>query len=494
MSRNRSSRLPTLAAGWVLAAAAVAAGGAEHHVKSADDVAKAAAVAKPGDVLVMADGEWKDQKITFAAKGTKDQPVTLRARTPGKVLLAGKSSVVIDGDHLVVSGLHFVDSDVTESAIVFKGSDNRVTDSAIVAPNRGGKWVHFREGQRNRLDHCYLAGHAPKDVTLQVEVDEKLPNEHRIDHNHFGPRPPLGANGGETMRIGYSFQQTRSSKTLVEHNLFERCDGELEIISSKSCDNVFRHNTFRECEGTITLRHGDRATVDGNFFFGAPSGKSGGVRVIGAGNTVVNNYFENCSPSAGGVIALTCGIVDAQPTGYTRVDGATVAFNTFVNCRLPYLRLDAGYDESRQRTLRPRDVVVANNVFAAPAAAAPSTRPAATAFIAGTEGEDFTWAGNIAHGAEIGSAGAGGTRIVDPRVKQGPDGVWRPADTSPVRGAAEPVVRGVTTDVDGQPRPASGADAGCDEHAADAPLKYRPLRPGDVGPSWRKPAAAAAAR
>ena len=128
--------------------------------------------------------------------GLGDLPDTLRARTPGKVLLAGKSSVVIDGDHLVVSGLHFVDSDVTESAIVFKGNDNRVTDSAIVAPNRGGKWVHFRTGQRNRLDHCYIAGHAPKDVTLQVEVDEKLPNEHRIDHNHFGPRPPLGANGG----------------------------------------------------------------------------------------------------------------------------------------------------------------------------------------------------------------------------------------------------------------------------------------------------------
>jgi poly(beta-D-mannuronate) lyase len=462
-------------------------------VKTAADVAKAATDAKPGDVLVMADGTWQDQKINFAATGTKDQPITLRAQTPGKVILAGDSSVTLEGDHLVVSGLHVADSGGKETVFAFKGSDNRVTDCAIVAPNRGGKWIHFRNGQRNRFDHNYVEGHAPADVTLQVEVDKNAPNEHRIDHNHFGPRPPLGKNGGETMRIGYSGQQWHSSRTLVEHNLFERCDGELEIISSKSCDNVMRYNTFRECEGTITLRHGDRGTVDGNYFFGAPSGKSGGVRVIGAGNTVVNNYFADLGPNA---LSLTCGIIDAQPTGYTQVNGGTIAFNTIVNCRLPYIRLDAGYDEGRRRVLRPQDVLVANNLFAAPTPPAPSTqpstRPAETTFMAGTEGERFTWARNVAHGAELGPIGnTNGFKTLDPQLAKGKDGVWRPAASSPVRGVAAEA-KDVATDIDGQPRTAP-ADTGCDQQS-DAPATNRPLNRGDVGPSWRQPVAAARAQ
>jgi poly(beta-D-mannuronate) lyase len=475
-------------------AAVAAAGAAEHHVRSAADVAAAATNARPGDVLVMADGTWQDQMITVAAKGTKDQPITLRAQTPGKVILAGDSSVTIDGDHVVVSGLHVSDSTGKDTVFAFKGSDNRVTECAIVAPSRGGKWIHFRTGQRNRFDHNYVEGHTPEDVTLQVEVDERLPNEHRIDHNHFGPRPPLGKNGGETMRIGYSFQQTRSSKTLVEHNLFERCNGELEIISSKSCDNVMRYNTFRECEGTITLRHGDRATVDGNYFFGAPSGKSGGVRVIGAGNTVVNNYFEGLGANA---LSLTCGMIEPKPTEYTQVNGGVIAFNTIVNCRLPYVRLDAGYDENRQRVRRPQDLLVANNVFAAPAPAAPSTQPStqpgAATFMAGTEGERFTWAGNVAHGAELGPiSNTNGFKTLDPQLAKDKDGVWRPAASSPVRGAAAEMNVAVGTDIDGQLR-TTPLDAGCNQHS-DAPAKNHPLQPSDVGPSWRKPVAAAAAQ
>ena len=73
-----------------------------------------------------------------------------------------------------------------------------------------------------------------------------------------------GENGGETMRLGYSYQSMFVSRTTVEDNLFTQCDGEIEIISSKSCENVYRHNTFRDCEGTLTLRHGNRCVVDGN--------------------------------------------------------------------------------------------------------------------------------------------------------------------------------------------------------------------------------------
>ena len=101
---------------------------AEHQVASADEIARAAKNAKPGDVLVMKDGTWKDEKIAFKATGTKDQPVTLRAATPGKVVLTGGSRIAIDGQWGVVSGIKFGESTAKEPAFSIRGSNNRVTE------------------------------------------------------------------------------------------------------------------------------------------------------------------------------------------------------------------------------------------------------------------------------------------------------------------------------------------------------------------------------
>jgi poly(beta-D-mannuronate) lyase len=409
--------------------------------------------------------------------------------SPGKVKLLGNSGIVLAGDHCVVSGVFFGESTSTEPALAFTGNDNRFTDAAIVAQDRGGKWIHFQKGQRNRLDHCYIEGHKPADVTLQVEIDEQTPNEARIDHNHFGPRPPLGKNGGETIRVGYSGQQSRVSKTLIEHNLFDRCDGEVEIISSKCTGSTYRYNTFRDCEGTITLRHGGHCTVDGNFFFGRADGKSGGIRVIGAGHTIINNYFENVGPTAGGVIALTTGMREPKPTEYQHVNGALIAFNTIVNSGLPYVRLDSGYRPDRLQDVLPNDIVVANNLFLASPSAA---KGEAQTFVQGQEGPGFKWVGNVAFGAEVGKAGsaANGLKLVDAKLQKGDDGVYRAAADSPVRDAAEGDFTKIEKDVDGQPR-AGKKDVGADEISEEKKAN-KPLTAGDVGPSWMKPPRGAA--
>ena len=43
---------------------------ADFRASSAADISRLAAEAKPGDVLVLADGAWTDQAILFGAKGT----------------------------------------------------------------------------------------------------------------------------------------------------------------------------------------------------------------------------------------------------------------------------------------------------------------------------------------------------------------------------------------------------------------------------------------
>src|SRR5689334_5394971 len=81
------------------------AGAAEYKVSSADEIHQIKARLKPGDIIVMAAGEWNDQNIWLHANGSADKPITLRAQTPGKVIFAGNSSIALEGSHLVLSGV-----------------------------------------------------------------------------------------------------------------------------------------------------------------------------------------------------------------------------------------------------------------------------------------------------------------------------------------------------------------------------------------------------
>jgi poly(beta-D-mannuronate) lyase len=432
----------------------------EHRVSSAADIARATDKLKPGDMLVMADGTWANQVIVFQGRGTAQQPITLRAETPGKVILVGESSVSIDGEHLVVSGLWLNEAQSMGDGVKLAGTNCRLTESAVVG-GRHKFQVHFF-GLSNRMDHCYLAEKTNDSPTLQVEAESR-PNYHLIDHNHFGPRPPLGRNGGETMRVGYSWQSMSNSCTTVEDNLFDRCDGELEIISNKSCENTYRYNTFLDCAGMFTLRHGNRCLVEGNFFLGHHKRGSGGIRVIGEHHKIIGNYVDGVE---NGGIWLTTGMVNPALVEYFQVTNCLIAFNWFVDLRGPALQLDAGYRTPR-RILRPEHVTIANNVFAVRGDGA---------LLTGTEGKAFKWIGNVAN---VAPAGAKGIRVVDPKLERGKDGLWRPAEDSPVRGPGE--IPHIGSDMNGQPVYGK-FDAG--SKISDAHTNLRPLTARDVGPSW----------
>src|SRR5690606_25094710 len=115
-------------------------------------------------------------------------------------------------------------------------------------------------------------------------------------------------NGWETIRVGTSDTSMSLSRTLVEHNLFTRADGEIEIISNKSGANTYRYNTFLACSGTLTLRHGDGCVVDSNLFLGRGRDGSGGVRVIGENHVVINNHFEGTRARDGAAVTIYAGV------------------------------------------------------------------------------------------------------------------------------------------------------------------------------------------
>src|SRR5688572_3443875 len=122
------SPLPMHAA---IATLAPATAPAEHFVSSADDIAELEAELRPGDVLVLADGEWADQHFTINADGTLKHPITIRAQTPGKAVFTGDCAITLAGDHLTLRGVRFQDfTGKDRAAIAVTGSHGRVTDCA----------------------------------------------------------------------------------------------------------------------------------------------------------------------------------------------------------------------------------------------------------------------------------------------------------------------------------------------------------------------------
>ena len=414
---------------------------AEYMVSSAAQIASTMQFAQPGDSLIMTDGIWTNQRIDFNGFGNSANPITLRVQTPGGVVLNGNSKIRISGDWLVVDGLKFAGRALTsdDHIVEFRGSNgeatnSRLTNSAIIDYNPASVdtryfWVSLY-GQNNRVDHNRFEGQNHSGVTVTVWRDPGVSDNHRIDANHFVDRPapvnPSDANGFETIRIGTSNDSLSDSYTVVENNLFERLDGEIEIISNKSGHNTYRYNTFRESAGTLTLRHGNDTLVEGNFFLGQNKNSSGAIRVIGERQTIVNNYIANVDDRAGGAISLSAGVPNSPLSGYYQVKDAVIAHNTVVNTAGVMLTFDDGLGSSG-RTLLPENVTIANNLF----------RSAGATIFEGNEGTGWTWEGNIAFGGSLGpKAGDSGITVIDPQLQADGDGIWRLGANSPARDTA----------------------------------------------------------
>lgn len=329
--------------------------------------------AKPGDTITLANGVWNDFEILFTGQGQKDAPIRLTAQTKGKVIISGQSNLRLAGEYLEVSGLVFKNGFTpTQQVISFRQDKNtlannsRVTEVVIDNFNNPERyetdfWV-MMYGKNNRFDHNHLEGKSNKGVTMAVRMNTEASQEnyHRIDHNYFGPRSILGANGGETLRIGTSHHSRKNSFTTIENNYFDRCDGELEIISSKSGKNIIRNNTFYQSRGTLTMRHGNNTLVEGNVFFGNGAEHTGGIRVINAGQTVRNNYLEGLTGTRfGGALVVMNGVPNSPINRYDQAKNAVIENNTLINS--DNIQLAAGSDEERSAV--PVDSTFANNLI-----------------------------------------------------------------------------------------------------------------------------------
>jgi len=402
-----------------------------HEVADSASLRAAIDLLEPGDVVRLSPGVWHGVDLTLRGSGMADAPIVFEAGEPGAVRFTGPTALRLSGSHLVVRGLVFDRAEAREGAeaiVSFRDEDGRPAVHSRLTnclfdhcnppdPTRRYAWVRLY-GRDNRVDHNRFEGMNHDGVTLQVRVTEPNP-EHRIDHNHFLDRPPgYKSNGFESLQIGVSGQSLNPAGIVVERNLFERCDGETEIISSKTKDNILRNNLFLDSAGTLTLRHGSGAAVMGNAFVARGKPFSGGIRVVDGDHLLKGNYFAGLDGRTGGVVVFYYGIPDSPLNGYFPASNCLLEGNFFVRNSGNSVFLTGGFGR-RGRVLAPENLRIHENLFGRPESGG------ATALAGHLP--DAAYKGNLyADGVELGRGLQEGFSLSDFSLRRHSTGLWEP--------------------------------------------------------------------
>ncbi len=404
---------------WFVALAPALLGqvGAVHSIEELEAAVKAA---KPGELVTIRDGVY-GQPANLQAQGRPGKPVTVRAETSGGVMFA--KPVTLSGSWLTLEGAAFRG----QASLTIKGTGIRLSRGTF-SECQSMKWVQVQVGSKQvEIDRCLFENkeiNRSKNTSCQVLqlVVQNKGERHHIHHNHFrNILKGRGSNGFETIQLithRNPFDPPGGDcETRIEDNLFEKCNGESEIISVKSNGNVIRRNTFRACRGELALRHGHRNVAAQNFFFGDGEEGSGGVRLQGRDQLVVNNYFHALGKAA---IAMMDGTPDKL---YMPVERARVLHNTVIDCRAA---MAIGLNHSKHPNgTAPAECVIAGNAFL-------SSDPKAglIQYVQDDMPEKWVWEDNYYHGL-LGIPAVDGLSEADLGFVPDEDRIARPTSKTP---------------------------------------------------------------
>ena len=397
--------------------------------------------ARAGDTITLDDGVYDGDMCELVAKGTTTHPITIQAKNIGKAVIQGPIS--IKGDYINLVGLRFEE----KGSIKIRGRGCRIS-RCVMTDVQVGKWIRVSaESREIEIERCRFENKTNnleeiRGCQLMQIYVRNQGERHHVHHNYFVDIPEgKESNEYETIQLitegAPRDPEPGDCETVIEYNLFERCNGEPEIISVKSNGNILRRNTFRDCRGALMLRHGDGNVVSENFFFGEGERRAGGVRLQGTDQVVVNNLFHSLN-------AFGVGMMDGtEDKHYVRVERALIAFNTFVGCS-PAMVVGLNHTLYPNGTA-PKDCVIANNAFV-------MERSDRTVELKqDDEPVDWMWEGNVTDG-DLGMPAREGIKVKRVDVDYLPNGVVAPAESSGLIGNAEGHYPDITTDILGNSR------------------------------------------
>lgn len=409
----------------------------------------------PGDTVILADGVYStDERIQISplAAGTAALPITFRAATPGGVVFTGGLQMSIGGDFVVIDGFHWLGGYGSSTVIEFRDGTNYANNSTMqncvmdglalspedianglpdpLDPSDNGSiakhnWIKLY-GTYNTVINCSFMNKESAGNMVLVELAYNFSDDpcaivgHTISNNYFYKFEKIdsslsNAGDSETVRIGTSSYQMVNSSCIVSNNYFVEADGENEIITNKSKNNIYTNNTFRRSRGSLVLRHGTNATVDGNYFLGENTDGTGGIRIVDSDHNITNNYIQDCITVVdqaiwnngitflGGSSSSTALCTSTNDSSsYQRVENINLSNNTIVNTNAPLF-----YNEDKGST-DPTGMVTNNLIYFT------SGNSNLTDVISGDSATAFnglgtalTYSGNVYTGTNLGATTTG---------------------------------------------------------------------------------------
>ena len=493
---------------------------AQSYYSDPEDLQDAVNASTNGGVFIVNNGSYNDFEATFEVVATEANPVIIKAETVGGVTLTGESHFVIRKSAFVTLEGFVIDGEGDDTLVKLEGSNHvRIsrnvfeleTEESIKWLLIGGVWNDNTfpfdyPSHHNRIDHNIFQnkttpGHY---ITVDGSFEDNGSDEiyyqsqyDKIDYNYFKNNGPRAVNEQESIRIGWSEMSLSSGFTKVEHNLFEDCDGDPEIVSVKSCDNIIRHNTFVASYGTLSLRHGNRNRVEGNYFFGnekpigtSPAGSTlytGGIRIYGTDHLIINNYMEGLNGTRWDApITLTLGdAIDGQSSNLSkhfRAERVTIAYNTMVNNSHG---IEIGFDNNDNYSKDLEDITIANNLITGS-----ENSLVEVVDTDNDQGDNITWLNNLMFPTSSATilAGASSTSFDATEViNENPNlsfdsaaNVWRTTEDTPLYQNFEAPGTTIDEDIEGQER-GNPSNPGAD-HFSLTSIRFAPLSPTNVGP------------
>jgi poly(beta-D-mannuronate) lyase len=433
-------------------------------VNSTNELKQALSITQPGHEILLADGNFSGDLLISNLNGTADKPIVIRAKNQGNAII--ESEIKIQGNFIAVVGCKFE----KQGAIIFEGTGCRLSRCTF-SDSQVKKWVRVLPGSmkmeisHNLFENKTNNAKIEKGCQLMQVVVRNQNEQHHIHHNLFRDiTPGKVSNGYETLQLiteNNPFDPPSGDcNTIIENNLFIRCNGEAEIISVKSNGNIIRKNTFRDSQGGLVLRHGDNNVATQNFVLGNGNPGIGGIRIQGSDQVVCNNYFYNLGQYG---VAMMDGTPDDL---YVQVERAQILFNTFVNCANS-LAIGLNHPKHPNGT-PPKDCTIAGNIFYN------EKDVTVIRLIQNDLPLNWTWQDNIAFGGEV-NLKTEGMVYDNPHLQFEENKIAWPTDNTPTASFSSNLLK---TDLLGQSRKATTTIGAIQFPAAD----FKILSAENVGP------------
>jgi hypothetical protein len=246
-----------------------------------------------------------------------DKPLVIRANDIGECTIGGTGQIVVENARNVwLYGINFRHHTSEERTVLFKECKNCVIagcDFQTTSSNEredededkkypwynylaisGGDcnciaYNNFHDKQESRGHFLWLAGGKEDEDGIPIGPKRTV-IEYNLFRNLPGTKNRKGnLDKGEAIKMGDSKLHLKAFGSIVRYNLFENCQGDAEVITNKSCCNIYHHNTFRSNVGLLVLRHGIYNIVRDNVFLG----RYNGIRLYGKKQLVKSNFFRS---------------------------------------------------------------------------------------------------------------------------------------------------------------------------------------------------------